>query len=749
MNARLCLLLLVAVCFCAVEAAALPIEIPVGSPAYGEAWGSQLSPAVASDGDGYFVVWYDARAGLQCLVGTRISSSGEILDPLGIMVLRGTLASAQPKMVWSGTSYIVFWNEGTSPSRIMALRVSREGQAEGSPRVIAANGQLSNYGAVAANGSRTVVPYLQFTVGTPQIRAAILDSEANVLADLLVGGSELNRSLPTVAASRDQFLVVWELLTYWPPILEGVRFNSSGALLDAKPRPVGSGELPVIASDGRDFVILSYRPPGQWATQKIPADLEASFQQYDIGMYLNSAVPLWTGSQFNVYGMNTNQSAIVRFSVDATGKPSPVTTEEAKRTASSGFNAATNGRTVLKVWSDTLTDPGSFAVLGRISPLSGAPTSDPPRVLSLSVNGQRNVAIAYADNVAVAAWCEENGLYATRIAPDGRSVDGRGVQLASVCAAAGGPAVAFDGAQFVVAWRNGSQYAARTPVAVRFISPADGLLPETLQLDAATAGPALIRGGDGAFLAWADTNTANVAMISRATRAFVGTPIVAGRPAEVGEQIAQVDGAWNGGELLLVWREHQQIIFPPHFGPIVNRRIRGARVNANLTLLDTAPLLLGDVAGDGDSDPAVASDGGDWLLVWFFNTDLHARRITRNGTPQGSAEGVVIGQGFNQKVMWDGNRYLFAWKALPLSSPDGPTPREVRYAFLPRSGALALSESVTVAPTYNIDTIALGPNTAGRYAIAYTRIADELQYGSVQRGFVRLFPVPAKRRSAR
>jgi hypothetical protein len=101
---------------------------------------------------------------------------------------------------------------------------------------------------------------------------------------------------------------------------------------------------------------------------------------------------------------------------------------------------------------------------------------------------------------------------------------------------------------------------------------------------------------------------------------------------------------------------------------------------------------------------------------------------------------VIASNGFVPEVLWEGSRYALAWKN---------DSHELRYAYLPRSGALALSEPATVSETFDDDTVSLAPLQPGRFAIVYTRVAYEPQYGGVPRAFMQQLGAVGKRRSAR
>ena len=227
------------------------------------------------------------------------------MDGTGIFVARNT-SVLEATVVWSGTSYVVLWNIGQT---IYAVRVTRDGRVEGAPRVIARKAQTNLAIAAASNGSRIVVTYM--SVGGPataEIHAVILDSDANVITDLLLAGSEVNRSIPTVAASRDQFLVIWERLTASPWLLEGMRLDGRGVPLDAAPRTIASGESPVLASDGRDFVLLAYQSAGRYVSRKIAADLTA-FPEYEIASAVQNPAGLLPGA-LSIDGLRSGPALI-------------------------------------------------------------------------------------------------------------------------------------------------------------------------------------------------------------------------------------------------------------------------------------------------------------------------------------------------------------------------------------------------------------------------------------------------------
>ncbi len=81
-----------------------PVPIAIATNYY-----SEMSPAVAFDGTNYLVVWEDERDWASSdIYGTRISRSGEILDPGGFRISGGDVCR-NPAVVFDGSDYFVVW----------------------------------------------------------------------------------------------------------------------------------------------------------------------------------------------------------------------------------------------------------------------------------------------------------------------------------------------------------------------------------------------------------------------------------------------------------------------------------------------------------------------------------------------------------------------------------------------------------------------------------------------------------------
>ncbi|UCG55120.1 MAG: T9SS type A sorting domain-containing protein [Dehalococcoidia bacterium] len=69
-------------------------------------------PAVAFDGNNYFVVWQSDN--LDDIYGTRVSPSGTVIDSIDILIIHTTWYDYHPRVVFDGENYVIIWeNQGS------------------------------------------------------------------------------------------------------------------------------------------------------------------------------------------------------------------------------------------------------------------------------------------------------------------------------------------------------------------------------------------------------------------------------------------------------------------------------------------------------------------------------------------------------------------------------------------------------------------------------------------------------------
>ena len=138
--------------------------------------GEQVFPALAFDGTNYLVIWRDTRSGSgpsidTDLFGTRVTSAGNILDPLGIAIATAPGIQEPGGIAFDGTNYLVVWNHmpmtNMSPppdGKIFGRRITPAGDlldgTASSDGIAISTGTFSNHSSsVAFAGSNYIVAW--------------------------------------------------------------------------------------------------------------------------------------------------------------------------------------------------------------------------------------------------------------------------------------------------------------------------------------------------------------------------------------------------------------------------------------------------------------------------------------------------------------------------------------------------------------------------------------------------------------
>lgn len=216
----------------------------------------QWRPAAASSGSAHLVVWEDYRRGTGSVVrGARVSSAGEVLDPMGIALSTGASPAVSPSVDWDGSRWFVTWASG---GRVEGVRVGTDGVVQGAPTTVATvGGFLEEPPRVAASATQHLVvwssrqPKMQRVIAAQRVG---FDGAAagGVIAVSPPGAST---SGPAVASDGEGFLVAWSTGD-----LVAARVSSSGAVLDPAGITVsaaaGSQREPAVAWHGGGWSLV-------------------------------------------------------------------------------------------------------------------------------------------------------------------------------------------------------------------------------------------------------------------------------------------------------------------------------------------------------------------------------------------------------------------------------------------------------------------------------------------------------------
>jgi hypothetical protein len=721
----------------------------VGGTVPAPAASDRYAPAAASDGADFFVVWSDDRASTGAVIGTRVTREGRILDPLGIRIAEVPGRADEPQVVWDGEAYLVVWGaveRDLTNLGIFAARVAPDGTIVMPPRRILEEGLLDPGRYLASNGTVSVIAsYLS------DLQIVVLDRQGNpVHRETIASG---NVRGPAVAAGTSRFVVTWKANPGYDrqnDIVKAVSLTSSGHVT-GDPVTVGHGEHPAIATDGTRFTI-AYEKNQDWQqfvlhSRTLDRDLNPVGAERSLltSRQIEDAQILWLGSHYEVTAVQHSTSGgdeIVSIRVDSNGNPQqPVRPRGAKLayTYWQRVSNATNGSDVLIARTGYGPPQVGLQIYAQLHPNNAPAAKGGPMLLSWSGNAHRDPVIAASPSSYAAAWVENDGAYFTRVDGNGNSLHGRGIRLSTFYYAV--IRVAFDGTNYVVAWRDDEF------IGVRYISPANGATVAELHVPVmGWVNLALATTPDATYLAYADTQV-RVVRIPSATHTADPVPLAVS-PDEMSVDHPAL--AWNGSDLLVTWTE--EYLYPRADPPlVVSVNVYGARVTAGLSLLDPAPLHIAQSTEEERADfdpPSVASNGTDWLVVTSRNSEnVIARRVLASGTLEGN-EPESFGEGFAPAVAWDGIRYAVTWKEGLFRSYEYEREHPLVLAAVPGSGPLTATNRTSVARLPVTSAPSIAPAGLGQSAIIYTRTSFLPQHAGVQRSFFRMMDFTERRARA-
>ncbi|MEW5739924.1 MAG: hypothetical protein AB1938_13410 [Myxococcota bacterium] len=534
-------------------------------------------------------------------------------------------------VAFDGVNFLVVWRDfrGGVGSDIYGTRVDTAGQVLDPGGIAIAEGPGGQYQpSVTFGGGQYYVAYSDTRLGGSDISGTRVSPTGQPLdTNVTISSATGLQTVPDVAWDGLNFFVVWEdRRSGSNPDIYGARVSPAGVVLDTGGISISTAAqgqyTPRVASDGAGQTLVVWED-----TRNLESDIYASF-----------VTP--AGVVQNPNGLRINNST--------GGQAEP--------------DVAVNPTNWLVVWQDTRS--GAFDIYGARVSLGGALVDTTGFPISAAINSQRSPAVVAgpADTFAV-LWDDDRS---TLNAPDifgarvqGATVlDATGVLIDNAASTQVDPLLAFDGAQYFVAWQD-----ARTGNAdiwgVRLSSTLGPTPPARLLSGAAPfqQAPAAAAGPTASLVVWQefvggdwDVRAARLAhdgtLLDASGFAVGMTAGTQGNPA----------ACWVGSGWLVVWEEGPSasrdvlgLVLPPAGGP-------------------TAAPFVVSAGASLEASPACAFDGVNALVVWadsrMMNPDIYAARITPTGMVL-DASGIAVASGAlaqdTPAVTTLGGNFLVAW----------------------------------------------------------------------------------------
>jgi hypothetical protein len=602
-----------------------PLLIATGSS-------SQTEPAVAFDGTHFLVVWAEDR-GLPAIYGRRVSAStGALIDSTSLLVSTavspGQSRHASPSVACGGPNCLVTWSDSFTPPggpllnfvAATFLRASDATRLESFPRVLS---------TTASTPPRVTFgsPYYLVSWGEgSNLRALPFDARTTGQRNPITLTASAAPQALSAAGQGDEFLLTWlEAGSVWAR-----RLNvAAGALLGSANTLVGTDALaqPSVTADGVDYHVLSvYLRNGaarELGTRLSALAGSAPNEETDLG----PALPHRGELSAQVSGLYL--AAYV--TEDATGAPR-VTVRQ-----------VTQGKAHIT--------PERWVEFQNT-------TSVPHYMPTVSAG----------NGVYLVVWSQPvpSGSYTLRglrvRASDGQVLDATPLTIDAASAPGFYPAVAFDGTHFLVVW---TRYAATPPsVYGARVRASDGaVLDAPFHISAVPAGgpvgmhdkPAVAFDGASYLVTWEgpygyDANGATIFGVQGIRVSPYGTRVDSGSFL-IAQGGTNSRVAYSDGKYLVTWERSQNV--------------EAARVSASTKQVLDSPAIAVAASPGHERLPAVAGQGGRFLVTWIGgDNNLWARRVNGlDGALLGAGDTSVGPTPLaGPEVTFDGRDYWIGWQ---------------------------------------------------------------------------------------
>ncbi|MBK7861489.1 MAG: hypothetical protein IPJ65_23320 [Archangiaceae bacterium] len=470
-----------------------------------------------------------------------------------------------------------------------------------------------------------------------------------------------------VATDGTGWLAVWHDDRSDDTDVYAARITAAGTVLDPTSLPVcdlpGVQDDPAVAFDGTNYQVVWRDERGGW----------------------------------QLYGARVSPGGVV---LDVGGRAlAPLSFNSQPEVASSGG-------AVLVVWNGDAVGGGRDLFGLRVSG-TGAPVGSPFTV-SAAAGDEREAKVVSNGSGYLALWEDHRGatsdIRAARIDSAGTVLDPTGMLLVGTAADERRPHAVWDGTQYLVTWQVGLDGV----LVQRFSATLAPLDANPLTLCAGTncANPRVAFDGTNFWVSWRlNPGGTNAVRVSPTTVRLDASPMTFDTNLDDEPIVISPSAA----SLLFVNYSHSFWIG--------GGGIHGWRATGAFTALDSAPIIVSR-GGTGEGVAQVASIGSNFLVHWgegFFG-NRRVNPVTLDGQPRSAAGTLVDTVGNNgltdPALASDGTRYLLVY--IFAASP----PTSVVGAFIAPDGTV-LGPVFPIASMVDVKQSMAMTYGAGRYFIAY------------------------------
>ena len=549
--------------------------------------GHKRRPAIAWSGTRFLVVWQAATTDIH---GARLSGTGGFLSNVTVSVAAGT--QDMPALAWNGAHFLVAWQDTRNGrAEIFVARVTSGGTVVEPAGIPLSTGPDRRFSpAVAAVGSTFLVAWRDIREGFPTLAvfATPIASDGTVQdpSGIYFSSSRGTSSAPALAPSAGRIFVAWADNRLGLLDIFGARMTTGGTVLDPAGVTVSTLSTaqrdPAVAFNGTNFFV-AWEPLG--GTPRVR------------GVLVGPGGRLLKGTSLflSAAGYVVEENPAV----------------------------ASDGSQFLVVWRGFNEARDSYDILGVRVDASGAVAGSPFSITTVAGNEQRP-AVAWTDSSFLVTWEDDrNGVdldvFANRVSSSGTVLDGPGGR--AVVTAAGdqdNPDVAGHGNGALVVWEDGRGGGGSEDVRAALFTSSTGVFGASFVVSGADHRqdqPAVAWNGARHLVAWRDNRGGSVTTNVRGARVTSGGAVQdAGSLAiatESGNQETP-DVAAAGSTFLVAWRDNRASGY----------NLFGTRVTDGGEVQDGTGFVF--AAGGGEEGaPSLSPAGGGWGATWHRGVSLN------------------------------------------------------------------------------------------------------------------------------
>jgi hypothetical protein len=611
-------------------------------------WDEPPFPNIAFDGINYFVVWQDKRTqpGFCDIIGARITQSGVVLDPEGILISSAPYTQSYPQIAFGGTNYLVVWNDWRNGNfDIYGARVNPSGIVL-DPDGIAILTMAGDQGApaVAFDGINFLVVWDDLRNGNGDIYGSRVDQSGVVLdpggIPISITGNYQIR--PKITFGGSYYLVVWfDRRNTVDFDIYGARMSPDGIVLDPNGIPISQAAkhqaFPTLSFDGTNYLVV-------W---------------HDIRDYYTTF--------FDIYCARVDQSGNV---LDPTGIAVSV-----ERGGQGHPAVAFDGTNYLITWHDnrSMYNGDGFDIYGARVAQTGLVLDPDGILLTMEIYGQRSSSVAFDGNNFFVVWQDfrnrtRSDIYGSRISISGDVLDPMGIPISTASFLQRNPSVTFGGGNYFVAWVDGRNtflnaiYGARIDQQGTILDPMGIPITQPAPAEITFESPVTAFDGTNYFVVWLwDNGVKSRVLGARINQSGAVLDPNGFNISFLTESHAFPALSFGGENYLVVWEYN--------LPSTVTNDIWGARVTQSGVVLEPGGVSLIS-ASDIQTMPSIAFDGTNYLIVWQdkrwgVDYDIYCARVTPNLDvldPGGIPVALQPGDQIRPKVSFNGSQFVVVWE---------------------------------------------------------------------------------------